>query len=287
MNTILIADDLREKILKYYVDAGLDYAFWSRGFSMHFGFANVFTIFCREKMLQRMSEEVLSRLGAKNTSHIHDFGCGVGATMRKAAEVYPGIKVTGVTLVPWQKEKGDMLNMQVSQKLQILTEDYHQTSIPPSSSDGIYAIESACYSPCSMQGILFQEIHRVLKPGRKIVIADGFLKVPVAILNPSIRKLYNAICHNWALPGMMNIDDVRKHLAENRFRNITCEEISWRVAPSVVHVPFVILWFLLCKRVRKERLSEQSKRNLKGAFQTLLLGLQREQFGYYLITAEK
>jgi MPBQ/MSBQ methyltransferase len=287
MNTILIDDDLRLKILRYYVDAGMDYAFWSRGFSMHFGFANLFTLLSRERMLQRMSEEVLSRLRVKDTGHIHDFGCGVGATMRKAAELFPEIKVTGVTLVPWQKEKGDLLNRPISKTLEILTEDYHHTSIASGSSDGIYAIESACYSPKAMQGVFFREIHRVLKPGRRIVIADGFLKVPVDSLPTGIRKIYNGICHNWALPGMMNIDDVRDHLAKSQFRNITCEEISWRVAPSVIHVPFVILWFLLYKKARREKLSQQSSRNLKGSFQTLLLGLQRKQFGYYLVTAEK
>jgi MPBQ/MSBQ methyltransferase len=92
---------------------------------------------------------------------------------------------------------------------------------------------------------------------------------------------------NWALPGMMNRDEVKVHLEKQGFKEIQFEEISWKVAPSVLHVPFVIAFFLLYKTIRREKLSRQSIKNLKGSFQTLLLGLHRKNFGYYLVTATK
>jgi MPBQ/MSBQ methyltransferase len=286
MNTI-ISNDLHQKILQYYVEAGLDYAFWSRGFNMHFGFGDLVTLFQREKMLNRMSEEVLRRLAPRNDSHFYDFGCGVGATMRKAIEFGSAINITGLTLVPWQKEKGDQLNQFNLSRLRILVKDYHDSSLPDNSADGVYAIESACYSPAEMHGLFFAEIHRVLKPGARLVIADGFLKKPESGLNPMAKGMYKRICENWALPGMMNISDVKTHLENHNFKNIRCEEISWKVAPSVLHVPFVILWFILYKTMKNEKLSNQSIRNLNGSFQALILGLHLRSFGYFLVSAEK
>jgi MPBQ/MSBQ methyltransferase len=195
--TILISQDLREKILQYYVDAGMDYVFWSKGFNMHFGFGNLFSLFKRERMLNRMSEEVLKRLMiSASAKSLADLGCGVGSTMRKAIELYPHVDVTGITLVPWQKEKADQLHSGLSKnnQLKILVEDYHYTSIPSQSVDGVYAIESACYSPSSMHGIFFQEIYRMLRPGGKLVIGDGFLKNSAGDLNLRVEKIYKGIC---------------------------------------------------------------------------------------------
>jgi MPBQ/MSBQ methyltransferase len=287
MNTLRIDSDLHSRILQYYVDAGLDYAFWSKGFNMHFGIGDLRTVFSREKMLNQMSAEVLARVVPSGQGHIADFGCGVGATMRTAANLSKNIRVTGLTIVPWQKEKGDELNARWKSQLEIRVEDYHNSSLESNSCDGVYAIESACYSPAPMHLNFFSEIYRVLKPGGRVVIADGFLKVNENELGTTVRTMYEGICRNWALPGMMNVNQVKAHLISAGFRNISLQEISWKVAPSVLHVPFVIIWFLLYKKLKRQKLSLQSIRNLKGSFQTLLLGLQRECLGYYLVTAEK
>jgi MPBQ/MSBQ methyltransferase len=285
---MIIAQELQNRIIQYYVDAGLDYAFWSRGFNMHFGFGGLTSLFAREKMLREMSRQVLAKvLPANQGASLADFGCGVGATMRAAVELDPEVSVSGITIVPWQKDKGDELNGAAGGRLKIVVEDYHSTSLQSLAYDGVYAIESACYSPSEMHQTFCSEMFRILKPGGKMVIADGFLKVPEESLNSCVRNIYNGICRNWALPGMMNIERIKKHLSDAGFRNIRCEEVSWKVAPSVLHVPFVILWFLLHKKCRREKLSMQSIRNLKGSFQTLLLGLNRRSFGYYLVSAEK
>jgi MPBQ/MSBQ methyltransferase len=282
-----ITQEHRAKIIDYYVQAGLDYAFWSKEFNMHFGFGHLGKLFQRENMLNAMSDKVIARLRIENsTGTVADFGCGTGATMRRAAIDYPSVDFVGFTIVPWQIQKGEELNTK-KLKLRFLLEDYHSTSLEGSSLEGIYAIESACYSPENLHSRFFYEAHRVLQSGKRLVIADGFLKVPASALGEPIGRIYNSLCKNWALPGMMNIDDTLNHLRTAGFRHVSLEEVSWNVAPSVLHVPFVILRFLISKLIRKQPLSSQSIRNLKGSFLTLLLGLCRRKFGYYLITATK
>ena len=69
--------------------------------------------------------------------------------------------------------------------------------------------------------------------------------------------------------------------------NVTVEDISYRVAPSVLHVPFAITGFILKKIFRKDTLKLQSWKNLKGSLFALLSGLHMKSFGYYIITAKK
>ncbi len=82
------AVDLEE----YYSEAGPDYAAWSRGFNMHFGFyRRGMNPVDREGMLERMNVEVLERLDidpAKRCS-VLDMGCGLGATLRSLAGRLP------------------------------------------------------------------------------------------------------------------------------------------------------------------------------------------------------
>jgi hypothetical protein len=138
-----------------------------------------------------------------------------------------------------------------------------------------------------MHQVFFDEVHRILRNEGRLVIADGFLKSPEVSLNSCVGRIYKGICENWALPGMMNVEAVRNCLKIAGFRDVKFEEISWKVAPSVLHVPIVIVMFLIYKKIRRERLSRQSINNLKGSFQTLLLGLHRRNFGYFLVTAKK
>ena len=76
-------------------------------------------------------------------------------------------------------------------------------------------------------------------------------------------------------------------MQEIGYRHITIEDVSFRVAPSVLHVPFAITGFILKKIFKKETLKPQSWKNLKGSLFSLLSGLHMKSFGYYIITAEK
>ena len=71
------------------------------------------------------------------------------------------------------------------------------------------------------------------------------------------------------------------------FKNIAIEDISFRVAPSVLHVPFAISGFMLRKIFKGEELKRQSHQNLKGSLFALLSGVQMNNFGYYIITCTK
>jgi cyclopropane fatty-acyl-phospholipid synthase-like methyltransferase len=80
---------------------------------MHFGYYRFgFNPFRRERMLNEMNQQVLDRLPltANREDLIVDLGCGVGATVRYAASAFLRKQILGVTVVPWQVDKGNVWN---------------------------------------------------------------------------------------------------------------------------------------------------------------------------------
>ncbi len=293
MSTLTLLQKLRikrsatkEKIIRFYDEATEDYEFWSKDFNMHFGYYIPFktNLFKRDSMLNEMNSQVFNRLNVlKRNSLVADLGCGIGGTMRYGLRKYPLLKIIGVTLSKFQVSQGNK-RLQNMNGL-ILEENYKNTSFKTNSVDGAYGIESFCHSGHSKQTL--QEAYRILKPNARLVIADAFIKKDEEKLCAGSNYCYEQLCKGWSLEGLGSIQIIKKTLKEIGFKNIKVEDVSFRVAPSVLHVPFAITGFIFKKLLRKESLKPQSWKNLKGSLFALLSGLHMNDFGYYLITAEK
>ncbi|AUP80300.1 methyltransferase domain-containing protein [Flavivirga eckloniae] len=278
--------DNRIEMVDFYNEATKDYKFWSNDYNMHFGYYIPFktNIFKRDEMLNEMNNQVLKRLKLpKNKALLADMGCGMGGTIRYALKKHKALRAFGVTLSSFQVQKGNHLLKDF--KGTILKENYNNTSFSSNTFDGALAIESFCHSGHSIKS--FKEAFRVLKPKGKLVIADAFLKKEETKLCYGGRHVYNKLCNHWSLERLGNINSVVKELKEVGFKNIEVEDISFKVAPSVLHVPFAISGFILKSLYKSKNLKRESLHNLKGSFYALLSGLHLKSFGYYLITCTK
>ncbi len=274
------------EIIDFYDGATEDYEFWSKDFNMHFGYHIPFktNVLKRDTMLNEMNCQVFDRLKApKQNSIVVDMGCGMGGTMQYGLKKYPLTHFIGITLSHFQVTEGN--KRLKNKKGLILQENYCNTSFLSNSIDGAYAIESYCHSGHSTETL--KEAYRILKPTSKLVIADAFLKKEVNKLSYLDAYCYEQLCNGWSLDGLGNIHKVKDDLKRIGFKNIRVENVSWHVAPSVLHVPFASIGFILKKLFRKKPIQPQSWKNLRGSLFSLLSGLQMRSFGYYLITAEK
>lgn len=276
----------RRDITNFYDEATSDYRFWSKDLNMHFGYF----IFGRTNPLRRdsmgneMNRQIYNRLQLPEGSTIvADLGCGMGGTMRNFLKKNPKLSTIGVTLSPFQVQEGNKLLK--GKKGLILEENYCDTSMASKSVDGVVGIESLCHSGHSKETL--REAYRIVKPGGRFVIADAFLKKEASDLCVGSSFSYRKLCKGWSLDGLGVISKVKEHLKEIGFRNVTVEDISLRVAPSVFHVPFTIVGFLLQQIFQHKKVKPQSWNNLKASFYALLSGLHLNEFGYYIITAEK
>lgn len=281
----------KDRILAYYEKAGPDYEAWSPNFNMHFGFyQRGINPFRREDLLENMNRKVLSKLSiTDDDQQLVDMGCGLGATLRYAAKQHPHLDLKGITIVPWQVEHGTQINESsgFGSRIQLVEEDYRCTSIPDNSADVVLAIESSCYAGGSGKEDLTSEIYRILKPGGRFVIADGFIRTTKP-MNRMVKSIYRLLSESWALKGLGVVPAMETGLKKTGFKKVQIEDISWRVAPSVAHVPFTVISFLVKQWLfGKREMTQERWDNLKSPLLTLIIGLIRSHFGYFLISGKK
>jgi SAM-dependent methyltransferase len=281
-----------ERIVDYYSATGADYEAWSPGFNMHFGiYRRGMNPFDLESMLDRMNREVLEllALGDARGCRLLDMGCGLGATARMAARLHPGARITGVTLVPWQVDRARALasDPALYGNLDFEQCDYRATRCPDGSFDGVWALESACHASGLDKAEFIREAHRLLKPGRRLVVVDGFLK-GAAPLNPLLGACMKRMTAYWALETFAEIGAFTRRLDECGFVDLQVRDESWSIAPSVLHIPRVTLKFLLSPRFRRgARLRGRRLQHVIACLLAPIVGLARSRFGYYVVCARK
>jgi MPBQ/MSBQ methyltransferase len=277
---------------QYYSEAGPDYAAWSPAFNMHFGFyragANPLD---REAMLEQMNAEVLAHLRLENipVPRLLDLGCGLGATLRSFARRMPHAQLHGLTKVPWQVEQTRALNHAAGcgRRVRILEGDYEATTLPSSSYDGVYALESSCHAHGADKGALLAEAYRLLRPGGRLVVADGFL-TSNRFAGALQQRIYRKLCECWVIEDLAQLHRFTARLEQLGFTGIAVENLQMRVAPSVAHIPWVTLRFLLTDVVLGSRqMTEARWNNLLAPVLLPLVSAPLGPMTYCMIRATK
>jgi MPBQ/MSBQ methyltransferase len=242
----------------------------------------------RERMLEEMSAQVFERLRPQETGQAYDLGCGLGAPSRHLARRAP-IQVTSFSIVPWQIEHATALTTQagLSDRVRFVLGDYTKLPVAAASADWVFSIEAACHDRGLGKEGIIAEIARVLKPGGRVVIADGFTKRR----DPGPRwwrRVMRVVTDYWALECFADIDAFTGAMEKAGLRVIACEDVSWRIVPSVMHIPWVTLKFIVRELVvKRTQLNRVRWGHVLASVASPFVGVLRSRFGYYLVTAEK
>ena len=257
---------------------------------MHFGFFRWgMNPLDREAMLEQMNKEILRRLRVTGPSvRILDMGCGLGATLRSFARRLPEADLHGITLVPWQLEQGRQFNHAYPEgrHITLALGDYQHTTYPSATFDAVCAIESSCYARAANKSAFLLEARRLLRPGGRIVVADGFLG-PGKLRGPQ-KSICRNLCECWAIDTLGEVDQFTHELQRLGFSDILVEPMQARVTPSVLHVPWVTLKFLLTTVLFGRRKMTRARwNNILAPILLPFVGFPIGPMAYYIISATR
>jgi MPBQ/MSBQ methyltransferase len=280
-----------QAVVDFYDQMGEDYCHWSPSLNIHFGyFRRGMNPFNLEAMLDRMTLEVMNRLAlAGGNPTVLDVGCGVGASSRMMARCLPEASFHGITISPWQVAFGEKMNRKsgLADRILLHEADFQKMPFPENFANAAFAIESACYADGLDKAGLVREISRVLKPGGRLVVVDGFRKHSRPY-SAFLDKIYRRYLSLWAVEELADIHLFKKALQTAGFEKIKAEDISWNVALTAAHIPVTILKFLVRRGLfQKAKIPKIQKNYLKALALTMVMGLWKRHFGYYIVTCEK
>lgn len=175
-----------------------------------------------------------------------------------------------------------------SERVSIVEGDYEDSgSMPLCGFDGVYALESSCHAHGPDKAALLKQAHRLLRPGGRLVVADGFL-ARASFVAGLQKRIYRKLCKCWVIEELAQLDVFTARLEQLGFRDITVERLQFRVTPSVMHVPWVTLKFLVTDVAFGKRPMTSARWN--NVLAPLLLPLVSAPLGpmtYCMITATR
>jgi SAM-dependent methyltransferase len=276
-------------LVTYYTEAGMDYRAWSRNFNMHFGFyRRGMNPLALESMLEEMSRQAFRRLDLSDGMKVLDLGCGLGAPTRTLIQ-QQDVAVTAVTKVEWQIAMARKLSQGISAlgTVDWKLGDFTALDLPGGAFQAAFSIEASCHAEGADKEPFVRECSRLLAPGAKLVIADGFMKRSVG-LPRWYATLLGYMTRNWAVERFADLPAFCACLERHGLTVLAAEDISWRISPSVLHVPRVTLKFLAGELLlRRKRLNSVRWGHIVACLLAPFIGLGRRYFGYYLVTAQK
>ena len=212
-----------KNIVDYYAESENAYKdSWdlNNSFAIHYGYWDD-KVKSFPQSLLRMNEVMMEAANIKPSDKVLDAGCGIGGSSIFLAEKI-GCHVTGISLSEKQISKAKELAVKknVETKVDFKVMNYCTTNFPGESFDIVWGCESICYADDKEQFII--EAYRLLKPGGRLVVADGFVTDFKNNDHSTIRNWLDG----WQVNYLESPERFQGFMRSAGFKNISFSNIS-------------------------------------------------------------
>ncbi len=279
--------DYHQRIIDYYRDTEHAYAdSWDlkKSMAIHYGYWDE-TVRTFPQSLARMNEVMMQAAGIKSNDRVLDAGCGVGGSSIFLAST-TGCMATGITLSERQAMQAaeNAVKNGVGNRVEFKVMDYAATDFPDASFDVFWGCESICYADDKEK--LIQEAFRLLKPGGRLVLADGFV--------PAFENNEHPVIRNWLDGWQVNYLETpgrfQQWMTHAGFRNIEYRDMSSQVFRSsrrLYRYHFLASLYLLWKKINFSKPATEFQKKNIAACKYQYKGLQQGLWQYGLMSGKK
>ncbi|WP_254531453.1 SAM-dependent methyltransferase [Natrinema gelatinilyticum] len=217
-----------DEIVDFYNETAWEYRVLWSDVNLHYGFYDDEATTHQDAMANSNSVYA-DKLEVDVTDTVLDIGTGRGGFPTHVAAEY-GAEVHGIDIDPQHVSEAEenARKRGVSESTEFSIGNYHDIPYPDGTFDAVSGIETVCHSERKER--VLEEVRRVLKPGGRLMISDGFVGRPV--LTESEAAKLRTVLDGWAVPDFAHVGEFRDALEDLGFANVTFDDHYEQIIPS-------------------------------------------------------
>jgi tocopherol O-methyltransferase len=256
----------------------------NNSFAMHYGYKDATTNSFGDTLL-RMNDILATAANIKKTDIVLDAGCGIGGSSIYLAKKI-GCTCIGISLSKNQTDKANRIA--IAKGLHDLVDfqcmSYSNTSFEDERFDVVWGLESICYA--ADKAAFVKEAYRLLKPGGRLIIADGMVNQFENNEHPIIKKWLQG----WQVNFLETPERFESYYTKAGFTNIKYTDITANTKASSKRLLWIYyacrVWGWWKKTTFRYKWTIIQEQNIEACLYQYK-GMKKGLWGYGMIVGEK